>query len=69
MDCKIMGKLTYIKISNITKSFLVHTPDIIITDKNETPKLIIEQDGKIHDDDMQKLTEKIKQVMIIDKND
>ena len=50
-DCKIMGKLTYIKISNITKSFLVHTPDIIITDKNETPKLIIEQDGKIHDDD------------------
>ena len=46
-----MGKLTYIKISNITKSFLVHTPDIIITDKNETPKLIIEQDGKIHDDD------------------
>ena len=50
-DYKIMGKLTYIKISNITKSFLIHTPDIIITDKNKIPKLIIEQDGKIHDDD------------------
>ena len=50
-DCKIIGKLTYIEISNIAKSFLMHTPDIIITDKDETPKLIIEQDGKIHDDD------------------
>ena len=28
----------------------MHTPDIIITDKHEVSKLIIEQDGKIHDD-------------------
>lgn len=48
---EIVGKKEYIEISNIAKSFLVHTPDIIITDKHEVPKLIIEQDGKKHDDE------------------
>ena len=40
-DYKIMGKLTYIKISNITKSFLIHTPDIIIFSGKTVPLIEI----------------------------
>ena len=35
------------KKSQIRRPF--HTPDVIITDKNDDPKVIIEQDGRIHE--------------------
>ncbi len=45
---EILGKMNNIEISNTAKLNPVHTPDIIITDKNKIV-LIIEQDGKIHE--------------------
>ena len=48
--CVLLGRLTREEISRIKG--LVRTPDIIITDGNGKPWLIIEQDGRIHESEM-----------------
>ena len=49
--CVLLGRLTYEKISRVKG--LLHTPDIIITDADGRPYIVIEQDGRIHDTTLQ----------------
>ena len=48
--CKIHGEhMTLLEISALSKRHHIHTPDIVVTDKDGEPKLIIELDGKSHE--------------------
>ena len=56
--CILLGRLTREEISRIKG--LVRTPDIIIIDGNDKPRLIIEQDGRIHESEMQMKKDKTR---------
>ena len=56
--CVLLGRLTREEISRIKG--LVRTPDIIIIDGNGKPWLIIEQDGRIHESEMQMKKDKTR---------
>ena len=56
--CVLLGRLTREEISRVKG--LVRTPDIIITDGNNKPWLIIEQDGRIHESEMQMKKDKTR---------
>lgn len=43
----LLGRLTYEKISQLKG--LLHTPDITITNADDKPHIVIEQDGKNHE--------------------
>ena len=49
--CEMLGPLSREEISQA--GGLIHTPDIIVTDKGGQPQLIIEQDGRIHESEKQ----------------
>ena len=47
---KIHGEhMDLIDISALSKTRLIHTPDIVVTDQDGEPELIIELDGNIHE--------------------
>ena len=56
--CVLLGRLTREEISRIKG--LVRTPDIIIIDGNGKPWLIIEQDGRVHESEMQMKKDKTR---------
>lgn len=45
--CNILGRLHYSKIAFIRG--LKHTPDVMVTDVDDKPVLVVEQDGRAHD--------------------
>ena len=49
--CEMLGKLDSEEISQIRG--LIHTPDVIVTDKDGKPLFIVEQDGRIHESEEQ----------------
>ena len=49
--CEMLGPLSREGISQA--GGLIHTPDIIVTDNDGHPQLIIEQDGRIHESEKQ----------------
>ena len=50
-NCELLGQLDREEISHIQG--LIHTPDVIVTDKGDKPLFIIEQDGRIHESEEQ----------------
>ena len=49
--CEMLGPLDRNRISHARG--LIHTPDIVVTDKSGHPQFIIEQDGRIHESEKQ----------------
>ena len=48
--CVIHGEnMPYIQISALSKTRIIHTPDIVVTDTEGKPGLIVELDGWIHE--------------------
>ena len=48
--CVIHGEnMSYMDISVLSKTRIIHTPDIVVTDTEGKPGLIVELDGRIHE--------------------